>query len=132
MRNKNNPGLYEQDDLSPQDLLNIQHPMLTMPDGRKVVSCTNCRQRPLTKARLCVECYDERMRIADWKAKLDIVRRGTGKPKLTCPWCGAVDRCDLGDWCCGNMQRALFEIAEQEYARHRSDDVYSPLGIKPL
>jgi len=38
MRDKNNPGLYEQDDLSPQDLLDIQHPMIKLDDGRKVVS----------------------------------------------------------------------------------------------
>jgi hypothetical protein len=133
------PALLQEDNLTEADIAAIQlqsmrrnNPMLTMPDGSKRVACTQCHMHPLVKARLCQECYEERMRAADWRAKLSIVKNGKGRPKLVCPWCSTVGRCTLGDWCCGDMQRALFEIAEQECARQRSDDVYSPLGIKPL
>lgn len=95
-----NPAVYEEDEpLTERDLQNIRiqsmqraNPMLTMPDGTKHVACTECRQRPLKVARLCQECHNERMLVADWKAKLNIVRRGKGKPKLTCPWCGHTER----------------------------------------
>ena len=76
-----------------------------------------------------IQTDDHKRRI---EAFLERRKKPLGKPKLTCPWCRAVDRCSLNDWCCGDMQRAVFEIAEQEQARKRSDDVYSPLGIKPL
>jgi hypothetical protein len=121
----------EEEIITDQDRMDIAHPMVSV-DGVKRVACTQCHQRPLVRARLCQECYDERMRVADWRAKLSIVKHGKGRPKLMCPWCNTVGLSTLGDWCCGNMQRAVFEIAEQEQARQHSDDIYSPLGIKPL
>jgi len=122
MRNKNNPGLYEQDDLSPQDLLNIQHPMITMPDGTKRIACTECHQRPLKVARLCQECYDERMEEAEWRSRLNIVRRGKSKPKLKCPWCHKVEKHSLEsiDACCGKMHVALMQVQGEEYAYEKS------------
>jgi hypothetical protein len=132
MRNKNNPGLYEQDDLSPQDLLDVQHPMITMPDGTKRVSCTNCHQRPLKVARLCQECYDEKIRVSEWRARLGIVRRGKGKPKLTCPWCkrtgqGYVEG-GLSDACCGEMQMAILHIGNEEREYQRAADHFDIPG----
>jgi hypothetical protein len=136
-----NPALLEEDEpLTEADIAQIRlqsmqrnNPMLTMPDGTKCVACTQCHQRPLKVARLCQECYDDRMRAADWRAKLNIVKRGKGRPKLVCPWCGVRDKWfSLSDFCCGEMQGALWEIAQEESARERSDDIYSPWGIKPL
>lgn len=108
------------------------NPMLTMPDGTKRVACTQCHQRPLKVARLCQECHDERMKKAEWRARMDIVRRGKGKPKLTCPWCGRTDRGyvdgGLSDACCGNMQMALLEIQHEEADYQRAADHFDILG----
>ena len=107
------------------------NPMLTMRDGTKRVACTECRQRPLKVARLCQECYDERLRIADWKAKVNIVRRGKGTPRLTCPWCGHAGRGwieELNHSCCDRMQSALWEIQRDEAAYERAADRFQIPG----
>jgi hypothetical protein len=129
----------EGDPLTPEDIAAIQlqsmqraNPMLTMPDGTKRVACTQCHERPLVVTRLCQECYDERMRIADWKAKLNIVRRGKGKPKLTCPWCGRTDRGwmegGLDDFCCNSMGAAVWEIYREEGNYQRAADRFDIPG----
>ncbi len=130
MPDKNNPGLYEQDDLSPQDLLDIQHPMLTMPDGRNVVSCTQCRKRPLKIAKLCDECYKERMEQAELRSKVSIIRRNMGKPKLTCPYCRTTDVCLELEVCCPSMRFSLLQIARENEAYSRSVKVVN--GIDAL
>src|ERR1035441_4810680 len=33
-------------------------------------------------------------RVSEWRAKLGIVSRGKGKPKLICPWCAYGSRLD--------------------------------------
>ncbi len=131
MRNKNNnPGLYEQDDLTPQDLLDIQHPMIKLDDGRKVVSCTNCHKRPLTKARLCDECYKERMEQADLRAKVSIIRRNMGKPTMTCPYC-RKKKVDLSvEVCCPHMRMAVSQISRETQVYQ--DSVKTVDGIDAL
>lgn len=135
-----NPAVLEEDEpLTEADIAKIRlesmqlaNPMLTMQDGTKRVACTECHQRPLKVARLCQECHDERMRIADWKAKLNIVRRGKGKPKLTCPWCGHTERDriegGLNDSCCGSMRIAMREIYLEEADYQRAADHFEIPG----
>jgi hypothetical protein len=47
-----------------------------------------------------------------------IVRRGKGKPKLTCPWCGHTELgwCPegLSDTCRGSTRMAVLQIMREE------------------
>jgi hypothetical protein len=131
--------MEEDEPLTPEDIATIHqrsmeatNPMVTLKDGSKRVACTQCHRRPLQIARLCQECYDERMRIADWKAKLDVVRRGKGRPKVTCPWCGHTNRGwfegRLNDSCCDEMGSALKQIYLGETAYQRAADHFEIPG----
>jgi hypothetical protein len=132
-------AIEEQDDpLTPEDIANIQlqsmrraNPMLTMPDGTKRVACTQCHECPLVIARLCQKCYDEKVRVGEWRARIGVVRRGKGKPKLTCPWCSRTTRgwCpELSDYCCGSMQMALLEIMREEQQYNRAAEKFQGEG----
>jgi hypothetical protein len=128
----------EDDPLTPEDIAKIRlesmqraHPMLTMPDGTKRVACTKCHKKPLTVARLCQDCYDQKVKESEWRARVGIVRRGKGKPKVTCPWCGRTERgwCpELSDYCCGSMQMALLEIMREEQQYNRATEKFQGEG----
>lgn len=125
----------EEEILTEQELMDIAHPMVIV-GGVKRVACTQCRKRPLVIARLCRECYDERMAAADWRAKLGIVKRGKGRPKLVCPWCGHTERGwvpdGLWDACCKRMKIALYEIMREESAYERSNDIDPEWDVEAL
>jgi hypothetical protein len=128
-------AIQEEDDpLTPEDIAKIQlqsmqraNPLLKMLDGSKRVACTQCHERPLVIARLCQKCYDDKVRVSEWRARIGIVRRGKGKPNLTCPWCSRTTRgwCpELSDYCCGSMQMALLEIMHEEQDYERAKDKF--------
>jgi hypothetical protein len=132
--------MEEDEPLTEADLAKIRQrsmedatPMLTMRAGTKRVACTQCHKRPLKIARLCRDCYDERIRIADWKANVNIVRRGKGKPDLTCPWCGHTKRGwaeELSNPCCDKMRMALWDIRREEEAYERAHERFEiPDGL---
>jgi hypothetical protein len=121
--------MEEDEPLMPEDIAKIcqrsmeaANPMVTMKDGSKRVACTLCHKRPLQIARLCQECYDQKIAEAEWRSRVGIVRRGKGKPKATCPWCNHTERGWSERWsdvCCGDMKMAVLQIMREEgdYAR---------------
>jgi hypothetical protein len=114
----------EEEVITEQDIANIRYPLV---NGR--VSCTECRKRPLVVARLCHDCYDQRMREAEWRKNLSVVRRGKGSPKLVCPWCQEQSVPDL-EPCCPKMRAALYEVEREGWNQFRATE--NDLGVEPL
>jgi hypothetical protein len=61
-----------------------------------------------------------------------IVRRGKGKPKVTCPWCRHTERgwCPegLSDTCCDNMKMAILQIMREEGEYNRAAERFDIPG----
>lgn len=131
--------MEEDEPLTPEDIAKIRqrsmeaaNPLVTIKDGAKRVACTQCHKRPLQIARLCQECYDQKIAEAEWRSRVGIVRRGIGKPKVRCPWCGRTERgwCPegLSDTCCGKMKMAISQLMREEADYQRAAERFDIPG----
>jgi hypothetical protein len=61
-----------------------------------------------------------------------IVRRGKGKPKVTCPWCNHMERgwCPegLSDACCGSLKKAILQLIREEAEYQHAAERFDSLG----